>query len=167
VAAEAPDATTSGLPGGLVGLLTNLATTTRGVGVHRISEGRYIAYLPGPDGGRAARLRLADGDLSSYSTRVRDALTRAVTDTDARVMLVGSGPRAAADARRWWARSLTRSRMASAARPRHGIASLRATSRSAAARMSAPCSRSCPARLRITRVSPYITLLRGGSVPTR
>ncbi|WP_151083742.1 hypothetical protein [Nocardioides cynanchi] len=88
---DAPDATASALPRGLAGLLTTLAGTTSGIGVHRISEGRYIGYLPGPDGGGAARLRLVGGDLSSYSRRVRAALTRAI-DPDARVMLVGSGP---------------------------------------------------------------------------
>ena len=92
VVPEVPDATTAGLPQGLAGLLGNLGATTRGFGVHRISEGRYIAYLPGPDGGGAAPLRLVSGDLSSYSQRVRDALTRTVTEPGARVMLVGSGP---------------------------------------------------------------------------
>jgi hypothetical protein len=79
-------------PRGLAGLLTNLGATASGVGVHRISDGRYIAYLPGPDGGRSARLRLVGGDLSSYSRRVRETLNRTITEPDARVMLVGSGP---------------------------------------------------------------------------
>jgi hypothetical protein len=89
---EAPNEVTGGLPHGLAGLLTNLGATASGVGVHRISEGRYIAYLPGPDGGRSARLRLVGGDLSSYARRVRETLGRTITDPGARVMLVGSGP---------------------------------------------------------------------------
>jgi hypothetical protein len=87
-----PSEVSGGLPRGLAGLLTTLAATTSGVGIHRISDGRYIAYLPGPDGGRSARLRLVGGDLSSYSRRVRETLSRTITEPGARVMLVGSGP---------------------------------------------------------------------------
>jgi hypothetical protein len=85
-------ATSKGLPRGLTGLIENLAATARGVGVHRVGDGRYIAYLPGPDGGTTARLRLVGGDLTTYAGRVSAALNRAVTDPGARVMLVGAGP---------------------------------------------------------------------------
>jgi hypothetical protein len=85
-------ASAAGLPIGLSGLIANLGATTSGVGVHRVGEGRYIAYLPGPDGGSAARLRLVGGDLTSYSRNVSETLARSITDAGARVMLVGSGP---------------------------------------------------------------------------
>ncbi|MGA8246386.1 MAG: hypothetical protein WB797_05725 [Nocardioides sp.] len=86
-------ASASGLPVGLSGLIANLTTTTTsGVGVHRVGEGRYIAYLPGPDGGSSARLRLVGGDLTSYSRKVSETLARSITHVGARVMLVGSGP---------------------------------------------------------------------------
>jgi hypothetical protein len=87
-----PSATSAQLPQGLGGLIANLATTTSGIGVHRVADGRYIAYLPGPDGGSSARLRLVGGDLTTYAAKVRETLRRAVTDDDARVMLVGAGP---------------------------------------------------------------------------
>jgi hypothetical protein len=80
------------LPRGLSGLIENLSSTSRGLGIHRVAEGRYIAYLPGPDGGSSARLRLVGGDLSSYAARVSAALARSITEPDARVMLVGGGP---------------------------------------------------------------------------
>ncbi|MBO0845162.1 MAG: hypothetical protein J2P22_07075 [Nocardioides sp.] len=87
-----PSATSSRLPRGLAGLIANLSATATGVGIHRVSDGRYIAYLPGPDGGSRARLRLVGGDLSTYATRASAALARTVTDPGARVMLVGAGP---------------------------------------------------------------------------
>lgn len=85
-------ASASGLPIGLSGLIATLGATTSGVGVHRVGEGRYIAYLPGPHGGSTARLRLVGGDLTSYSRKVSETLARSITEPDARVMLVGSGP---------------------------------------------------------------------------
>ena len=87
-----PSPQASGLPKGLTGLIENLTSTTSGLGIHRIADGRYIAYLPGPDGGSGARLRLVGGDLSTYAARVSAALARSITDADAKVMLVGSGP---------------------------------------------------------------------------
>jgi hypothetical protein len=87
-----PSTTAAGLPRGLGGLIENLGATSKGVGVHRIADGRYIAYLPGPDGGSTARLRLVGGDLTSYAAKVRQTLARSVTDPGAKVMLVGSGP---------------------------------------------------------------------------
>jgi hypothetical protein len=92
-AAAAPSGASAGeLPTGLSGLIENLTATSSGIGVHKVGEGRYIAYLPGPDGGSNARLRLVGGDLSSYSKRVSDTLKKALTDSDSRVMLVGGGP---------------------------------------------------------------------------
>jgi hypothetical protein len=87
-----PTPTPSGLPRGLTGLLENLTSTSSGLGIHPIADGRYIAYLPGPDGGSSARLRLVGGDLSTYAARVSAALARSITDADAKVMLVGGGP---------------------------------------------------------------------------
>jgi hypothetical protein len=87
-----PAATAGALPKGLGGLIENLTSTSSGVGVHRVADGRYIAYLPGPDGGSSARLRLVGGDHTTYAAKVSETLSRAVTDPGARVMLVGSGP---------------------------------------------------------------------------
>jgi hypothetical protein len=87
-----PPATSARLPRGLAGLIDNLTSTSSGVAVHRVADGRYIAYLPGPDGGSNARLRLVGGDLSTYAAKVGATLTRAITDPGAKVMLVGSGP---------------------------------------------------------------------------
>ena len=89
---EPPTPAPADLPLGLAGLIDNLISTSSGVSVHEVGEGRYIAYLPGPHGGSAARLRLVGGDLSSYARRVSEALSRAITAPDAKVMLVGSGP---------------------------------------------------------------------------
>jgi hypothetical protein len=88
----AAPATSGALPKGLTGLIETLTATTSGVGVHRVADGRYIAYLPGPDGGTTARLRLVGGDHATYAARASAALARAVTDPAARVMLVGAGP---------------------------------------------------------------------------
>ncbi len=85
-------ATSAALPKGLGGLIETLTSTSSGVGVHRVADGRYIAYLPGPDGGSSAKLRLVGGDLTTYAAKVSETLTRSVTDPDARVLLVGGGP---------------------------------------------------------------------------
>ena len=87
-----PSATSAQLPKGLTGLIENLASTSSGVHVHRVAAGRYIAYLPGPDGGSSARLRLVGGDLTTYAAKVGETLARSITDAGARVMLVGGGP---------------------------------------------------------------------------
>jgi hypothetical protein len=87
-----PSATSAALPKGLGGLIEVLTSTSSGVGVHRVADGRYIAYLPGPDGGSSARLRLVGGDLTTYAAKVSDTLTRSITDPEARVLLVGGGP---------------------------------------------------------------------------
>ena len=49
-----PSTTPGQLPRGLGGLIETLTATTSGIGVHRVADGRYIAYLPGPDGGSTA-----------------------------------------------------------------------------------------------------------------
>ena len=75
-------------------LMTTLVGSTQSVSVRQVGQGRYIAYLPGPEGTRKGRLRLVGGDHSSYATQVVAAIERAVAAADgddvARVMLVGS-----------------------------------------------------------------------------
>jgi hypothetical protein len=73
-------------------LMTTLSHTAR-VTVHQVGDARFIAYLPGPDGGANGhrRLRLVCGDPSSYAARAVDAIEAAVTGVEgAAVMLVGS-----------------------------------------------------------------------------
>jgi hypothetical protein len=79
-------------PRSLEELMTNLAQTAK-VTIHRVGDRRFIAYLPGPDGGHAGsrRLRLVGGDPSSYAAQAVAAIEAAVAGTDeATVMLVGS-----------------------------------------------------------------------------
>jgi hypothetical protein len=87
-----PAATSGALPKGLGGLIEVLTSTSSGVGVQRVADGRYIAYLPGPDGGSNAKLRLVGGDLTTYAAKVSETLARTITDPDALVLLVGGGP---------------------------------------------------------------------------
>ncbi|GAA5142456.1 hypothetical protein GCM10023340_05960 [Nocardioides marinquilinus] len=80
-------------PRTLTDLMTALQAAPTSVVVHRVAPGRFIAYLPGPGGGSARRLRLVGGDQSGYAAQVVRAVERAVDahgDDDARVMLVGS-----------------------------------------------------------------------------
>ena len=61
--------------------------------MHQVGDARFIAYLPGPDGGAngVRRLRLVGGDPSSYAAQAVAAIEAAVGDVDdATVMLVGS-----------------------------------------------------------------------------
>ncbi|WP_137295654.1 hypothetical protein [Nocardioides dongxiaopingii] len=94
-ASELPDAATAPSPGGaprnLAELLTALHETRTTVVVRSVAPSRYIAYLHGPDGGTGGRLRLVGGDHSSYAGHVVRSIEQAIgSDTDARVMLVGS-----------------------------------------------------------------------------
>jgi len=94
--AEAPEpegAQEGQAPGSVADLMETLTRTAHGVAVQRISPGRYIAYLPGPNGhagsGRG-RLRLVGGDHTAYVDQVVRAIERAVEgDPGAHVMLVG------------------------------------------------------------------------------
>ncbi len=91
-----PPATPVDRPGGatprnLEELMAALAGAVRKVTVQKVAPGRYIAFLPGPDGGTGRRLRLVGGDHTTYAAQVVRALESAVEgDPGARVMLVGS-----------------------------------------------------------------------------
>jgi hypothetical protein len=93
-AAEPTGAEERRAPGSVADLMETLANTRSGVAVQRITPGRYIAYLPGPNGAGAAgrgRLRLVGGDHTAYADQVVRAIERAVDgDPGAHVMLVGS-----------------------------------------------------------------------------
>ncbi len=96
-----PPAPGSTAPRTLEELMTRLSRTAQ-VTVHQVGDTRFIAYLPGPDGGAngVRRLRLVGGDPSSYAAQAVTAIEAAVKDVDdATVMLVGSaqGGVAAAD----------------------------------------------------------------------
>jgi hypothetical protein len=72
-------------------LMVDLGQAPTSVHVRRVGEKRYIAYLPGPNGGTGRRLRLVGGDHSAYAGQVVRAIEHAVAgDPGARVMLVGS-----------------------------------------------------------------------------
>ena len=87
----------SSAPRTLEELMTTLSHTAK-VTVHGVGDGRFIAYLPGPDGGanRTRRLRLVGADPSSYAARAVAAIEAAVeaaaddSPGSATVMLVGS-----------------------------------------------------------------------------
>lgn len=92
-AAEPTGAEDRPAPGSVADLMETLANTTSGVAVQRVTAGRYIAYLPGPNGAGAGRgrLRLVGGDHTAYADQVVRAIEKAVNgDTGAHVMLVGS-----------------------------------------------------------------------------
>ena len=93
VAQPAPDASRDDptRPRNLTDLMTALVHAPSSVVVRRVAEGRYLVYLPGPDGG-SRRLRLVGGDQSTYAAHVVRSIEAAVAgDDDARVLLVGSG----------------------------------------------------------------------------
>ena len=77
-------------PRSLEELIANLLAEDRRISVQRVGTGRYIAYLPGTLGHEPGRLRLVGADPTTSATQVIRAIERAVTDDDARVMLVGS-----------------------------------------------------------------------------
>ena len=86
----AVDAGDGPAPRSLEELMANLATEDRMIGVQRVGAGRYIAYLPGHFGAESGRLRLVGADPTTRATQVVRAIEQALTDDDARVMLVGS-----------------------------------------------------------------------------
>lgn len=89
--AEPAAAEESSAPGSVAELMTQLTDTAHGVAVRRVGAGRYIAYLPGPDGVTPGRLRLVGGDATPYADQVVQAIERAVDgDQGAHVMLVGA-----------------------------------------------------------------------------
>lgn len=94
VEAEQPEAevdTDAGsAPRSLEELMANLVAEDRKISVQRVGAGRYIAYLPGSLGHEAGRLRLVGADPTTSAGQVVRAIEKAVTDDDARVMLVGS-----------------------------------------------------------------------------
>ncbi|GAA5113814.1 hypothetical protein GCM10023339_18630 [Alloalcanivorax gelatiniphagus] len=81
---------TATAPRSLEELIANLLAEDRRISVQRVGTGRYIAYLPGPLGHEAGRLRLVGADPTTSASQVIRAIEKAVTDDDARVMLVGS-----------------------------------------------------------------------------
>ena len=85
------DTESSTAPRSIEELMVRLDQSPTSVHVRRIADQRYIAYLPGPDGGTRRRLRLVGGDTSTYADQVVRAIEHAVAgDQGARVMLVGS-----------------------------------------------------------------------------
>ncbi|WP_028659748.1 hypothetical protein [Nocardioides insulae] len=78
-------------PRGLEGLMAALEEVTATVAVRPVGAGRYIAFLPGPSANVQAggRLRLVNGDLSSYTSEAARAIESSVPP-GAKVMLVGS-----------------------------------------------------------------------------
>ncbi|MCW2814594.1 MAG: hypothetical protein JWN84_2049 [Nocardioides sp.] len=83
-AADAP-------PRNLTDLMTALDAAEASVVVRALGSGRYVVYLPGPDGGAADRLRLVAGDQAPYAAHVVRSIEAAVEGDDVRVMLVGAG----------------------------------------------------------------------------
>ncbi|GIM65575.1 hypothetical protein [uncultured Nocardioides sp.] len=94
VEVEAPetevDSTTATPPRSLEELMANLLAEDRRISVQRVGAGRYIAYLPGSLTHDTGRLRLVGADPTTSAGQVVRAIEKAVTDDDARVMLVGS-----------------------------------------------------------------------------
>lgn len=94
VEAEAPAAdpgtSRAGAPRSLEELMANLIAEDRRISVQRVGTGRYIAYLPGALGAEPGRLRLVGANPTTSADQVVRAIEDAVTEDDARVMLVGS-----------------------------------------------------------------------------
>ncbi|RYB93867.1 hypothetical protein EUA93_05535 [Nocardioides oleivorans] len=94
VEVETPDPEASSdegtAPRSLEELMANLVAEDRRISVQRVGTGRYIAYLPSGLGDDTGRLRLVGADPSTSARQVVRAIEKAVTDDDARVMLVGS-----------------------------------------------------------------------------
>lgn len=91
---EEPDAEiatgTGHAPRCLEELIATLVSEDRRISVQRVGTGRYIAYLPGAVGSDSGRLRLVGADSTNSAGHVIRAIENAVTEDDARVMLVGS-----------------------------------------------------------------------------
>ncbi|MEJ7796754.1 MAG: hypothetical protein WKF50_14460, partial [Nocardioides sp.] len=86
-----PTTSESDVPRTLAELMLALENAHGSVTVQKVTDGRYIAYLPGPDGGPGRRLRLVGGDHSAYADQVVHGIEDAVAgDPGAHVMLVGS-----------------------------------------------------------------------------
>lgn len=84
------DTGTGQAPRSLEELMANLLAEDRRISVQRVGTGRYIAYLPGNLAPEDGRLRLVGADPTTSAGQVVRAIEKAVTDDDARVMLVGS-----------------------------------------------------------------------------
>ncbi len=84
------DASEAHPPRSLEELMANLAAEDRRISVQRVGAGRYIAYLPGHHGAESGRLRLVGADPTTQAAQVVRTIEKAVTDDNARVMLVGS-----------------------------------------------------------------------------
>ena len=83
-------ATESTAPRSLEELMSTLLAEDRRISVQRVGTGRYIAYLPGSPEAGSGRLRLVGADPTTTAQQVVRAIEKALTDDDARVMLVGS-----------------------------------------------------------------------------
>jgi hypothetical protein len=88
--APAVESSAASAPRSLEELMANLLAEDRRISVQRVGTGRYIAYLPGSLAHDAGRLRLVGADPTTSVGQVVRAIERAVTEDDARVMLVGS-----------------------------------------------------------------------------
>ena len=77
-------------PRSLEDLMARLVEEDQRVSVQRVGAGRYIAYLPGSHPQANGRLRLVGADPASHVRAAVRAIEDAITDDDARVMLVGS-----------------------------------------------------------------------------
>ena len=85
------DSSVGTAPRSLEELMANLLAEDRRISVQRVGSGRYIAYLPGSlTPHHPGRLRLVGAHPTTSVGQVVRAIEAAVTEDDARVMLVGS-----------------------------------------------------------------------------
>ncbi len=84
------DADDAQQPRSLEDLMAILVAEDRRISVQRVGPGRYITYLPGHFGAASGRLRLVGADPTTHAAQVVRAIENALTDDEARVMLVGS-----------------------------------------------------------------------------
>ena len=77
-------------PRSLEELMANLAAEDRRISIQRVGTGRYIAYLPGHLRRRVGSPATRRRRPTTQAAQVVRAIEKAVTDDDARVMLVGS-----------------------------------------------------------------------------